>query len=201
MTEANNVRELPKGEAAQEKPREEKPLDPKYAVREPNIRDAMMLAGILAEGAENPQVFDAIDAKENQAAMLFLFTGALRNPNARTGMLNLLAGLWDRQIADSAVDEPVDDWEYEPTAQQVKEGMPSREERWRMYSRKTRKIMVKRFQIEELPLPALMQFGRHIAALDSISDFLDSVQKLVPEGSGSSSTGSSGDTPGGATGG
>ncbi len=197
MTEENNVSQL---SGANPSERTDKPApDPRYAVREPSIKDAMTLAGIMAEGAENPQVFDAIDAKQNSAAMLFLFTGALRSPSAREGMMQLLADLWVKEVPDAAVENPHDDWVYEVSEQQVKNGAPKREERWRMISRKNRKRIVKQAEIGELPFSALMEFGRNLAALDSIADFLEQVRSFVPESSESSTTDSNGDTRPGAT--
>lgn len=166
--------------------------NPAYAVREPSIRDAVSLAGILAEGADSPQVFDAIGEGESQAAMLFLFTGALKNPRSRDGLLYLLADLWTYETPPDEVEIPPDEWEYEP----ISDKAPSREQNWKSISRKNRKRMIKRFAVEELPFGALMDFGRNIAALDSVKDFLDTVSSLVADTSGESTTDSRSATDG-----
>lgn len=169
--------------------------NPAYTVREPTIMDAVSLAGILAEGAENPQIFDAIESENNEAAMLFLFTGALRNPVSRNGLMYLLADLWIHEVDKETVEEPHDEWDYEP----LNDKAPTREQQWKSISRKNRKRMIKRFEVGELPFSALMDFGRALAALESINDFLSSVNTLVGANSGKSSTSSKEDTEDGRT--
>jgi hypothetical protein len=174
-------------------------VDPRYTASEPSIRAAVMLGGVVATGAKSPSLLGVLEGEE-EAGLNFavFFLAAMDNPKTQDGIYHVLAEMWDRDVLNEEIAEPIDDWEYEPTEQQVKEGLPPREERWRMYSRKTRKRMLKRYEVEELPFIALLSFAKSLTERE-IADFFTLLYSVVREKLESSSTESNDATPSGPT--
>lgn len=217
MTEKNNVTEL--NPASDEKRGEDDAqteaqkealrtlwdgleVNPLYTAREPSIRAAVMLGGVVAAGAKSPgllaSVEEGLDPSEAGLNFAMFFLSAMDDPRTQDGIYQVLAEMWDREVKTEEIEEPIDDWEYEPTEQQMKEGLPPREQRWRMFSRKNRKRMFKRFEVEELPFIALLSFAKSLTERE-IADFFTLLYSVVTEKLASSSTESSDDTPSGPT--
>ncbi len=161
-----------------------------------------MLGGVIAAGTKSPSLLNALEGEGDSSEMglnfAVFFLAAMDSPKTQDAIYHVLAEIWNREVKNEEIEEPIDDWEYEPSPEQVKEGLPSREQRWRMYSRKNRKRMLKRFEVEELPLVALLSFAKSLTERE-IADFFTLLYSVVREKLASSSTESSDDTPSGPT--
>lgn len=173
-------------------------VNPLYTASEPSIRAAVMLGGVLASGAKSPALLDAVEEGEAGLNFAVFFLAAMDDARTQDAIYHILAEMWDREVTSQQINEPLDDWEYEPSERQLKEGMPPRGERWRMYSRKNRKRMLKRYEVEELPFMALLSFAKSLTERE-IADFFTSLYSVVREKLASSSTGSNDDTQPGPT--
>lgn len=175
-------------------------VDVRYTAREPSARAAVTLGGVIAAGGKSRSLLTAMvdDDEEKGLNLGLFFLAAMDDPKTQDGVYWTIAELWDRDVSTSEIEEPIDDWEYDLSEKQKKEGLPSREDRWRMYSRKNRKRMLKRYEAEEMPFVKLFSLAKSLTERE-IADFLALVWSVVSKELGSSSTDSSADTPSGAT--
>jgi hypothetical protein len=112
-----------------------------------------------------------------------LLLDALSNPSTRDDLLFILADLWEYEPDKATIDEPPDYWDYEP----VGKGIP-RDQRWRGLSRRNRKRYIKRYEIGQLPLSALVEFVNAFKDTVNLTDFLGSLKSLTPAEAGNSPT-------------
>lgn len=174
-------------------------LESKIVVRMPKIRDASAFVGALAVADIGPDVLDALEKRFDEAAFVLVVKSALRNPAARSEMLGVLADLWvhEPDEATLSADEPPEDWEYDPPSDMVERGqLVGRDERWRSLSRRQKKRLVKRVELESFELSALSEFAEAFKKLPYVADFLESRQKPQEESSGESTMPSPKDTGG-----
>jgi hypothetical protein len=182
------------------------PYDPKYAVREPTIEDATNLIGAIlrSAGADTLQsVMGDMSAAEDDDArnkkagegFVMLLLDALSNPGTRDDLLFILSDMW--QYDPGKVDDPPEDFDYDADPEKVAKGQAmSREQMWRALSTKKRKRLVKRYELGQLPLSALIEFVNAFKETVNIADFLGSLKSLAPGDAGNSSTPSPDDTDG-----
>lgn len=181
-------------------------FDPKYAVREPNIEDATNLIGAILRSAgadtlkEVMSGFNASDdeGERNKAAgegLVMLLLDAMSNPGTRDDLLFILADVWEYD--PGKVDEPPEFFDYEPDPALVASGKAiPRDQRWRALSRRSRTRLVKRYELGQLPLGALVEFITAFKETVNIADFLGSLNTLSPAARGNSTTPSPDDTVG-----
>lgn len=118
-----------------------------------------------------------------------LLLDAMSNPGTRDDLLFILADLWQYEPPKSEVDEPPDFWDYEADPELVAKGQAiPRDQRWRSVSRRNRKRLIKRYELGQLPLNALVEFINAFKDTVNIADFLGSLQSLTPGAAGSSPT-------------
>lgn len=171
--------------------------DPKYAVREPNIEDATNLIGAILRSAGAETLKDVMEGfgeanpaeKQRKASegFVMLLLDAMSNPGTRDDLLFILADVW--QYDPGKVDDPPEDFDYNPDPLKVKGGGAiSRDEMWRSLSSKKRKRLVKRYELGQLPLPALIEFVRAFQETVDLSAFLGSLNTLAPGKDGNSPT-------------
>lgn len=178
MSEANNV----------------VPLPPKHRLRPATIDDAAILSGVLSAGVGDSQFAELVAKKNYQAAVALLASNAWSIPQNREDLMYLLAGMWEHDVS---VEEPHEDWDYDPDPKKVEEGQAiSREERWRSISRKNRRRMVKRIELGKLPAKELQGFWNALKGSIDLKDFLDSLKPPSVDSSGGSSTESNAATGG-----
>jgi hypothetical protein len=180
--------------------------DPKYSVREPNIEDATNLIGAIlrSAGADTlREVMSGFGETENEdernlkasEGFVMLLLDALSNPTTRDDLLFILGDMW--QYDPGKVDDPPDFFEYAPDPAAVARGQAfSREERWRALSTRNRKRLVKRQELGQLPLGALIEFVNAFKETVNLGDFLESLRSLAPAKAGESETSSQDDTDG-----
>lgn len=174
-------------------PLPEKSFDPKYALSEPTIEDTVRLASALLRNADR-QTVELLASDKAEKGVYDLFLGAVGNPAAFNDILLVFSGLWKLSVD---VEEPHEDWDYEPAVSEVERGQKlSREEMWRTISRANRRQMVKRIELGKLSYRAWGEFYKAFRATVDLSDFLGSVQGFVKARSGDSTT----DSPNGTAG-
>lgn len=185
--ESTNVTQLSNGTTTEK---------PKIEVKMPTFRDGMNFVGALAAG-DAGEMLGALDRGFNEAAFVFAIKSALRSPAAREEVLFVLADLWTRPVSALEVDEPPEEWEYDPDPALVEAGKAvSREEQWRMFSKKSRRRIVKKLMLEEFPLTMIEDFADAFKRLPYVADFLASRETSRRGEDGSSETESPEDTDG-----
>lgn len=173
-------------------------FDPKYSVREPNIEDATNLIGALLRSAGGDTLRAALNGfgqgasdeerqKAASEAFVMLLLDALSNPGTRDDLLFILGDVW--QYDPGKVDEPPDDFDYEADPAKVAAGQAiPRDQMWRSLSTKKRKRLVKRYELGQLPLSALVDFVNAFKETVDLGDFLGSLKSFTPAADGSSTT-------------
>lgn len=173
-------------------------FDPKYSVREPNIEDATNLVGALLRSAGADTLRAALngfnmgddEAARQKAAsegFVMLILDALSNPGTRDDLLFILADIW--QYDPGKVDDAPDDFDYEADPAKVASGQAiPRDQMWRSLSTKKRKRLVKRYELGQLPLSALVDFVNAFKETVNLADFLGSLKSFTPGAAGNSTT-------------
>lgn len=176
-------------------PLPEKPS--RFRVRSPKIRDAKNFVGALASADLGNDTLELVNDGNNQAAVVMAIKNAVATPVALDKMMYVLVDLWEYEPPEAVVDadEPPEAWDYDPPRNLVERGQAiSREEQWRSFSRRHRKRLVKKLELEDEGLEAIEEFGAAIQELPYVKDFLERARRSATDDSGGSGTPSSNDT-------
>lgn len=174
-----------------------------YTLREPQLGDVGRFARVLGQGAtSNPDVLNELlnrDASEMDTSAVFgILLLAIADPQALENFYFALAHMWEHDPTEGMnIDEVPEEWDYEPSPALVEKGrMYSREEMWRSLTKRRKRLILKRYELEKIPFRRVKDMWHSISDKIDIKDFLATSAEQAGVSSGFSTTESKEDTDG-----